>query len=330
MIQVAYHASHEQFAPSELSRYAVLAEQAGFDAIASSDHFHPWSERQGQSGFSFAWLGAAMQATSIPYSMVCSPGQRYHPAVVAQALATLAEMFPGRFDVALGSGEALNEQITGEKWPDKETRNSRLYECATVIRRLFAGETVNHKGLVNVEGAKLYTLPGQTPRLFCAAVSRLTAEWAGSWADGLITVHRPYNELKEVVDAFRSNGGAGKPVFLKVQLSYAKTAEAALQGAHEQWRTNVFHGTVLGDLPSPAHYDAASAFIKPEDLKQMIRISSDLRQHAQWLKEDLSLGLDRIILHNVNREQEPFIRDFAEHVLPELRSFEYAETALSS
>jgi coenzyme F420-dependent glucose-6-phosphate dehydrogenase len=322
MTQFAYHASHEQFPPSELVKLSIHAEKAGFDAIASSDHFHPWSKRQGHSGFTFAWLGAAMQVTSLPYSMVCSPGQRYHPAIIAQAIATIGEMFPGRFDISLGSGEALNENITGEKWPDKQLRNQRLLECAQVIRKLLAGETVNHKGMVDVEGAKLYTLPAQSPRLFCAAVSKETAKWAGTWADGLITVHKPHAELKEVVDSFRNNGGEGKPIHLKVQLSFAQTYEAAVNGAYDQWRTNIFQGTVLGDLPSTAHFDAAAEFVKPDDLKKMVRISDDPHQHVKWLKEDLSLGFERIVLHNVNLEQQDFIQHFGEKVLPELRSLE--------
>ena len=140
MAIISYHASHEQFKPSELLAWAVLAEKAGFDGINSSDHFFPWSERQGESGFSFAWLGAAMQATSLPFGLVCAPGPRYHPAILAQAAATLSEMFPDRFWMALGSGEALNENITGAPWPDKETRNRRLYESADVIKKLLNGD----------------------------------------------------------------------------------------------------------------------------------------------------------------------------------------------
>lgn len=318
MTQIAYHASHEQFSPSQLIKYVRQAEQSGFGAIASSDHFHPWSERQGQSGFSFAWLGAAMQVTGLPYSIVCSPGQRYHPAIVAQAAATLCEMFPGRFDMSLGSGEALNENITGEKWPSKQQRNDRLLECVHVMRQLFDGQTVNHKGLVTVESAKLYTRPNQQPRLFCAAISEETARWAGSWADGLITVQRPYLELKAVIEAFRKNGGAGKPVHLKVQLSYAETKDEAMEGAYDQWRTNIFQGTVLADLPTTAHYDAAAEMVKPEDVEKMVRISEDPMQHIEWIKEDLSLDLERIILHNVNCGQEVFINDFGKNVLPAL------------
>jgi coenzyme F420-dependent glucose-6-phosphate dehydrogenase len=128
--QIGYQASHEQFSPSALLRYAILAEKAGFECVNCSDHFHPWSEAQGESGFSFAWLGAALQATHIPFGVVCAPGQRQHPAIVAQAAATLSEMFPERFWMALGSGEVLNEQITGEKWPLKSVK-----ECP--FKRMF-------------------------------------------------------------------------------------------------------------------------------------------------------------------------------------------------
>jgi coenzyme F420-dependent glucose-6-phosphate dehydrogenase len=318
MAQIGYHASHEQFSPSELVRYAIMAEKAGFKAINSSDHFHPWGEAQGQSGYSFAWLGAAMQATSLPFGVVCAPGQRYHPAIVAQAAATLSEMFPGRFSMALGSGEAINERINGDRWPAKGERNERLLECADIIKRLLNGEMVSHKGLVTVNEARLYTLPAAPPPLMCAALSAETAAWAGSWADGLLTAHKPYEQLKQVVDAFRNNGGAGKPIYLKVQLSYARKHDEALQGAFEQWKTNIFQGIVLGDMPGPAHFDAAARFVKPEDMYEHVRISSDIEQHIEWLQEDIRLGFEKIILHNVNRDQETFMQDFGNLVLPQL------------
>jgi probable non-F420 flavinoid oxidoreductase len=316
---IGYHASHEQFTPSELLRYAKLAEEAGFTSINCSDHFNPWSERQGQSGFSFAWLGAAMTNSSLPFGVVCTPGYRYHPAVVAQAAATLAEMFPARFWMSLGSGEALNERITGEKWPLKEERNERLLESSDVIKRLLGGETVTHFGRITVEHAKLYTLPKTPPLVLGAAVTKETAAWMGSWADGIITVHRPFEELKEVVDAFRSNGGQNKPIFLKVQLSYAATEEEALHGAWEQWRTNIFHSTVLGDLWQVKQFDELGKFVQPEELRQMVRISSDIEQHIDWIRQDMQLGFDRIILHNVNKQQEAFIKVFGEKVLPKVK-----------
>jgi coenzyme F420-dependent glucose-6-phosphate dehydrogenase len=134
MTKIGYHASHEQFTPRELLDYVQIAESVGFDAAMSSDHFQPWSERQGQSGYSWAWMGAAMHATDLPFGTVCAPGGRHHPAIVAQASATLAQMFPERFWIALGSGEAMNEHITGEGWPSKAERNARLKECVDIIR----------------------------------------------------------------------------------------------------------------------------------------------------------------------------------------------------
>ncbi|WP_129713582.1 TIGR03885 family FMN-dependent LLM class oxidoreductase [Pedobacter sp. SYP-B3415] len=320
MTQFAYHASHEQFSPTELREHAALAEASGFDAIASSDHFHPWNKQQGHSGFSFAWLGASMQTTRLPYSMVCAPGQRYHPAIVAQALATLCELFPGRLDVALGSGEALNERITGEEWPEKDVRNRRLKDCATVIRSLLAGETVNHSGLVTVRNAKLYTLPETTPRLFCAALSEETARWAGTWADGLLTAHQEPDAMKAVIAAFRENGGQDKPIHLKVQLSYAETRQEALTAAHEQWRTNILSPTLLANLETTTQFEAAAEFVREEDLTEMVRVSANADEHIEWIKEDMKLGFDRIILHNVNRSQERFIKDFGNMVLPALRN----------
>ncbi|HEX8313734.1 MAG TPA: TIGR03885 family FMN-dependent LLM class oxidoreductase [Flavisolibacter sp.] len=316
---LGYQASHEQFTPSELLHYCRLAEQAGFTSINSSDHFHPWSKRQGQSGYAFAWLGAAMAQSQLPFGVVCTPGYRNHPAIVAQASATLAEMFPDRFWIALGSGEALNERITGEKFPVKSERNERLLECHQIIQQLLQGETVTHFGRVTVEHAKLYTLPQAKPLVIGAAVTKETAAWMGSWADGMITVHRPFDELKEVVGAFRGNGGANKPVFLKAQLSYAKTEEDALQGAHEQWRTNIFHSTVLGDLWQVEQFDELGKFVQPEEMKEMVRISADIQQHIDWIKQDMELGFERIILHNVNREQELFINTFGEKVLPQFQ-----------
>jgi probable non-F420 flavinoid oxidoreductase len=316
MSLIGYQASHEQFKPSELVKWSIMAEKVGFQSINCSDHFHPWSERQGQSGYSFAWLGAAMQATNLPFGVVCSPGQRNHPTIVAQAAATLAEMFPERFFVSLGSGEALNESITGEKWPIKSERNARLLECANIIRQLFKGETVTHHGRVTVEHAKLYTLPQKLPLLYGAAVTLETAEWVGSWADGLATIHKPLDELKETVEAFRRGGGKGKPMILKVQLSYAHDEEEAIKGAYDQWRTNIFQGTVLGDLYKVEQFDALGEFVTIEKLKEMVNISSDVQVHIDFIKSYIDLGFDTIILHNVNRDQETFISDFGERVLP--------------
>jgi len=211
-IVAGYHASHEQFKPSELVALVQQAESVGFRHSLCSDHYYPWSETQGESGFAWSWLGAAMQATSMSYGIVNAPVQRYNPAIIAQAVATLCEMFPERFWIAVGSGQFLNEHINGEKWPSKDIRNERLKECVDIMRALWPGEMVSHKGHVVVEEAKLYTRPNYMPTVIGAAITRKTARWVGSWADGMITTSKPYEELKATIDAFREGGGEGKPV----------------------------------------------------------------------------------------------------------------------
>lgn len=317
---ISYHASHEQFAPSALLRYASMAADAGFNALHSSDHFHPWSERQGQCGFSFAWMGAAMQATRLPCGVVCAPGQRYHPAIVAQAAATLAEMFPGKFWISLGSGEALNENITGIKWPAKAQRNERLLESVNIIRALLRGETVSHAGHVVIEDAKLYTRPLHPPLLLGAAVTNATAAWLGTWADGMITVHKEKAQLQQVVDSFYNGGGKGKPLYLKVQLSYARNLASATAGAFDQWKNNILPGEILDDLWQVKQFDAASQFVRPEDVARHVHVSNDPQYFIDLINQYIDMGFSNIILHNVNREQESFIRDFGEVILPNLAS----------
>ena len=317
-VRIGFHCSHEQFPPSRLLGLARAAEQAGFTAGLSSDHIQPWSERQGESGFAWSWLGAALASTGLSFGVVNAPGQRYHPAIIAQAAATLAEMFPDRFWIAVGSGQQVNEAVTGGRWPIKADRNARLRECADVMRALWAGETVTHRGHVVVEGARLWSRPARAPLLVAAAVTAPTAEWAAGWADALITVHRPRRELQEVVDAWRRGGGEGKPMFLKVQLSYAATDAEARAGAHEQWRTNVFPSDVLTELRTVAQFDGAATFVRPEELDPFVRISADPARHAEWLRGDLEQGFSHLYLHNVNRDQERFVGDFGERVLPAL------------
>lgn len=320
MTIVGWHASHEQIPPSELLRTVKLAEHAGFDAAMSSDHFSPWSERQGESGFAWSWLGAAMATTDLPFGVVTAPGQRYHPAIIAQAAATLGEMFPGRFWMALGTGEASNEHITGDGWPAKDIRNRRLAECVAVIRALLAGEEVSHDGLVRVDRARLSTLPALAPQLIGAAVSPATAEFAGSWADGLVTVNQPPNVLREVLAAFDAGGGIGKPRYLQVHVSWADTDDQALAIAHDQWRSNVFSPPVCWDLELTAHFDEASRHVRPEDMHDGVLISSDPARLCERLVDLAELGFDGVWIHHVGQQQERFIETFGEHVVPALRA----------
>ncbi|MBE9463289.1 TIGR03885 family FMN-dependent LLM class oxidoreductase [Dyadobacter subterraneus] len=319
-IQAGYHVSHEQFKPSLLLTLVQKAQQAGFTQALSSDHYFPWSESQGESGFAWSWLGAAMQATTLGYGIVNAPGQRYHPAIIAQAVATLCEMNPGRFWIAAGSGQFLNEHINGDKWPLKAVRNERLKESVDIMRALWRGETVTHDGHVKVSEAKLYTRPDYIPSVIGAALTEQTAKWVGSWADGMITTSRPKDELKTLIDAFRSGGGENKPIYLKVQLSYDTTFDNALAGAHQQWRNNVFSSALLSDIRSAQGFDAAGDMVKPQDMINSVRISDSTDQHLEWLMADISAGVSNLYLHNVNTRQFEFIDAFGSKVLPHLRS----------
>jgi probable non-F420 flavinoid oxidoreductase len=318
MTQIGFHCSHEQIPPRQLLDAVRHAEEAGFAAAMSSDHFSPWSERQGESGFAWSFLGAALEATSLPFGVVNAPGQRYHPAIIAQAAATLCQMYPGRLWVALGTGEASNEHITGERWPSKTERNARLRECVDVIRALFAGEVVNHQGHVVVDRARLWTRPPEPPALIGPAVSVETAAWVGEWADGLVTVNQPPDKLRRMIAAFRENGGAGKRLAVQVHLAWAPDEDSALEIAHDQWRTNVFAPPLCWDLATVEQFDIAAQHVSPEALRETVLVSADPARHVEVLNELAQLGFDEIYLHHVGREQERFIDAFGEHVLPSL------------
>ena len=319
-MEIGFHASHEQFAPSRLLRLARRAEEAGFDAVLSSDHLTPWSARQNEAGYAWAWLGAALATTTLPYGVVTAPGDRYHPAVTAQAIATLLEMAPGRFIPALGSGQALNEHVTGRPWPIKDVRNARLAECADVIRRLLGGETVDHDGLVRLHAARVYTLPPEPPPLYAAALSPETARVVAGWADGLITVNAPLPRLREVIEAFRDSAGAAKPVHVQMHLSWARSDEAVRAQALDQWRANALPPVLNEELEVPAQVDAATAHVPAEALEDSIVMSSDHARHAEVLAAYAELGVARVYLHQVGVEQEEFVDVFGAKVLPQVRA----------
>lgn len=322
-VSFSYHVSHEQFAPSALLQWVQQAEAAGFDAAFSSDHLQPWSEAQGHSGFTWSWLGAALQATTrLTFGAITVPcGWRYHPVLLAQAVATLAQMYPGRVPwIALGSGEALNERALGHAWPDRSERHERLLEGARMMRALLGGETVTHRGHLRAWNARVWSLPQTAPRLVGAAVSASTAQWLGCWADGLLTTGElDLGKLAARVQAFRDGGGADKPLYLKLDLSWAASEEQALTQAYEQWRCNVLGGEVSWELSSPAQFDLAARFVRPEDMREHVFVASDLTRHTDFIRECVRLGFAGIDLHNVGTNQREFIAAFGERVLPRLR-----------
>jgi coenzyme F420-dependent glucose-6-phosphate dehydrogenase len=320
MARIGFHASHEQFPPSELLTLVKAAEMAGFNCAMSSDHFRPWASAQGHSGFAWSWLGAALQATSLPFGVISAPGYRYHPAIIAQGAATLAEMFPGRFWLALGSGQRLNEDVAGLPWPDKAERNARLSECASIIRALLGGETVSHSGRVTVVDARLYSLPNKPPLLLGAAVTEATAELVANWADGLLTVNAKPEQVRKIVNAFHRGGGEGKPLLMQVGLNWAASEQEALDGAYQQWKYNVMGGEVNWELRSPSDFETAARFVRAEDMRESVLISTDLSRHAAWLQEFIEIGFQELQLHQVGTNQQEFIDGFGRDVLPQLRA----------
>lgn len=325
MTRFGFHASHEQISPAVLLRDVQHAERAGFAMAMCSDHFSPWSARQGRSGYAWSWLGAALATTNLAMGCVSAPGQRYHPAVMAQKIATLSQMFEGRFWVALGSGEASNEHITGDGWPRKEVRDQRLDECVDVIRRLLAGDEVSHDGLVTVDRARLWGLPEQQPKLIAPVVSVESAARVASWADGLVTVVQPVEQLRRVVDAYRDAGGRGD-LALQLHLSWAQTDAEAEAIAHDQWRSNVYGAPVSWDTETAEAFDVMTEKVGVGQVRDSVRVSSDLARHREWIHELVALGFDDVYLHHVGQEQSAFIDAFGEHVLPELSATATPET----
>jgi coenzyme F420-dependent glucose-6-phosphate dehydrogenase len=322
VLSISYHVSHEQFSPGELLDLVQRAEEAGFDAAFSSDHLHPWASAQGHSGFTWAWLGSALQATKrLRFAGITVPGGwRYHPVIVAQALATLGQMHPGRLPwFALGSGESINERTVGAGWPEKGERNRRLDEAASIVRRLLAGERVSTQGHIRCENAQVWSRPEKPIRLVGAAMSERTAERIGHWADGLLTTAADVRELKAILAAFRRSAGA-RPAHLKVDVSWAPSEDAALEQAWEQWRFLHAGRKAAEELATPEAFEREARGVSRQDMYKTVLISADLDQHVEWLRERMALGFETLDLHNVGRNQREFIDAFSRHVVPALRS----------
>lgn len=316
---IGFHCAHEQFSPADMLAIVQRAEQAGFRAAMCSDHIAPWSERQGHSGAAWPWLGAALASTSIPFGSLAIPGGwRYHPVVLAHNIATLAQMFPGRFPwVAVGSGEAVNERMVGAGWPDKDERDQRLYEGADIMRALWAGQTVTRdQGLIKAEEAKLWSLPTTLPKIYAAAMGEETAEWIGGWADGMITVHQHPDDLHKMVQAFHRGGGKGKALVLQVNVSWAETDEQARLNVWDQWRHTAVPSINGGELRTPQEFDRACRDITPDNMETPILISSDIQKHVHWIREFQSVGFQDIYIHNAGRNQMEFLAAYEREFFP--------------
>ncbi len=323
---LGYAASFEQFHPTDLLTYSKQAEQAGFKAVMASDHFHPWVPSQGHSAFVWSWMGALGVATNLRFGTgVTPPGYRYHPAVIAQAAATLEAMFPGRFYLGLGAGEALNEHIVGEYWPEAPVRLERLMEAIEIIKALFSGKVVKHRGAhFNVESAKLYTLPENPPPIYVATSGPIMAQRTGKLTDGLITVGAADEKIKMLLDRYEKGAReAGKdpatmPRILQIKVSYAGTVEEATQNAVKEW-PNGGMNFPKADIRNPEDFEAMAKLVRPENYKNRVLISTDPSEHAAQIQHYIDLGFDEIYIHNVGRNQEQFIEAYGRSVVPALK-----------
>jgi len=315
-MRIGFHASHEQHSPRDLLDAVITAEEAGFDAAMCSDHFAPWGARQGHSGFAWTWLGAALASTDFSIGVVTSPGGRYHPAVLAQAVATTAEMFPGRFWAALGSGEALNEHITARPWPPKDERDRRLHASAALMQDLLRGKLVSAAGTVQMHQARIWSLPDVLPPLLAAAVSPQTAEDTAAWADGMITVAPQTDEPGRVRAAFREAGGRG-PAYLQIHLCLADSEDEALASARDQWWHAGVPADRVWDLSLPEQFDE---FGPPDDAQvQRSVLVSASAEHLAAAVRALGEGFDTVFLHHVGKDQHRFLERAREELLPALR-----------
>ena len=323
---LGYAAMFEQFTPTDLLRYSQQAEGAGFGAIMASDHFHPWTPSQGQSGFVWAWMGALGATTGLRFGTgVTPPGFRYHPAILAQAAATLEAMFPGRFYLGLGAGEALNEHVVGQYWPEPVTRLEILAEGIEVIRKLFSGKVVKHRGThFNLESAKLYTLPATPPPIYVATSGPVNAERTGATCDGLITVGAADEKIKMLLDRFEKGArGAGKdpatmPRILQLHVSWAGSDQEATDQAVKEW-PNGGMNFPKADIRNPEDFAAMANIVRPENFKGRVLMSADLNVHLGHIQHFADLGFNEIYVHNVGRNQEAFIAAYGREVIPHIR-----------
>ncbi|SDQ97061.1 LLM class flavin-dependent oxidoreductase [Microbacterium sp. cf332] len=322
MAFIGYHASHEQLAPSALLEAVIAAERLGFDGAFSADHLSPWTPQQGHSGNTIAWLGAALASTRFSIGSVATPGQLYHPVVSAQAIATLAEMFPGRYFAALGSGELLNEHVTGALWPSKDERTARLGECVEVMRGLLAGETVNHDGRVRVHEARLWSLPAGPSTLMATAASAATARWAAGWADGLVTVGTRRDQVAEIADAYLDAGGLG-PTCLQVHIALAATIDEATALVRDQWLHGVVTPPEAWDIAQPEEFAARAGEPSDAELAEHVIVATDspsgIAELADRLADLMAAGFDRLYIHEIAQDQRAFLGERATKLLDALR-----------
>jgi len=317
-LTLGYKLCSEERSPAELVEDAVAAERAGFGFAAISDHFHPWMDSQGEASFVWTVLGAIAARTDrlrVATAVTCPIG-RVHPAVVAQAAATTAELFDGRFILGLGSGENLNEHIVGRRWPSAEQRREMLVEAVSIIRQLFGGELVSHDGrFFTVDRARLYSLPAECPPIYLAAAGEEAAAAAGEIGDGMFGTAPDH----EILDTFATHGGEDKPRIGELTVCFASDREAAGETVRSRWPLPAIPGELPSELPLPRHFEQAAEIVTTKDLVS-IPMGPDVEPYLEALTAYEEAGYDHVTLHQVGRDQESFFAFVIRSLIPQLRA----------
>ncbi len=317
MARIGYFLSCEEFGPRELVRQARLAEQSGFEALWISDHFHPWTDEQGQSSFVWSVLGALSEAVSLPVTTaVTCPTFRIHPAIIAHAAATAGVQHEGRFTLGVGSGEALNEHILGDAWPSVGVRLEMLEEAVAVIRLLHGGDLVSHHGeYFEVQDARIYTRPEQPVPIYVSGFGPQAAELAGRIGDGFCTA----TPDADVVRAFRESGGGDRPVQGGLKVCWADSEQAGLDTAHRLWANELLPGQLAQTLPRPRDFADANTLVPRDAVGEQVTCGPDPERHLAAVQPYLEAGFDEVYVQQIGPDQDAFFEAWSGKVLPELR-----------
>ena len=316
-LRIGYALSSEEHRPADLVRNAAQAEESGFEFALISDHYHPWVDAQGHSSFVWTVLGGIARDTSrleVGTGVTC-PMIRIHPAVIAQAAATTADLFEGRFFLGLGTGENLNEHILGDHWPPYDERREMLIESIDIIRGLWKGELYSHRGdHYIVENARLYTLPTEGPRIMVAASGPESGTLAGEHADGLIVVAPD----KETIDAYQASSGGG-PVYGQVTVCWAKTQQTAKETVHRIWPNAGVPGQLSQELALPMHFEQAASLVTADMLAEQMPVGPAPEPYFDAIRELVDAGVTDVYLHQVGPDQAGFMEFFQKELASEIK-----------